>query len=221
LLQVDEMKIIEHMEKITTAWRPEGEWIAKLDLVEQGDRLVVREMDQVSCSQLGQRVAPQTSGALPAVPPLGSQLSAWPQLQVGRCGVECKTVEKAAERIMGEHDTDIAEVLYSVGPRRPDTPQLLLRCAAVPMRLLKFMGMLTRGACADWARLPTSACIPCCCQGKKTRAQFNNWLCYELTGVCKHKPPPLPKVLELSRCVTHCGAWAQSWPPVAAMFRLA
>lgn len=31
-------------------------------------------------------------------------------------------------------------------------------------------------------------------QGKKSRAQFSNWLCYELTSSCKTKPPPLPKV---------------------------
>ena len=30
------------------AWRPEGEWIARLDLVERGDRLAVVEMDSVS-----------------------------------------------------------------------------------------------------------------------------------------------------------------------------
>ncbi|KAL4458892.1 hypothetical protein ABPG75_013757 [Micractinium tetrahymenae] len=105
--KVDEMKIIEKMEKITTAWRPEGEWIAKLDLVEEGDTLAVKEMDQV-----------------------------------GNCGIECKTVERAAEQIVGEHDTDIAETLFT---------------------------------------------------GRKTRAQFNNWLCYELSGVCRAKPPPLPK----------------------------
>lgn len=35
-------------------------------------------------------------------------------------------------------------------------------------------------------------------QGKKTRAQFNNWLCYEETQVCKYKPPPLPKVRQSS-----------------------
>lgn len=26
-----------------------------------------------------------------------------------------------------------------------------------------------------------------------TRAQFSNWLCYELTKACAQKPPPLPK----------------------------
>lgn len=35
-------------------------------------------------------------------------------MQVGECGVECKTAERAAEQIMGEHDTDIAEVLFTV-----------------------------------------------------------------------------------------------------------
>ena len=34
--------------------------------------------------------------------------------QVGNCGSECKTVQLAAERIMGEHDTDIAEILFTV-----------------------------------------------------------------------------------------------------------
>lgn len=40
--------MIECMEKLTTAWRPEGEWISKLDLVEEADRLAVKEMGQVS-----------------------------------------------------------------------------------------------------------------------------------------------------------------------------
>ena len=30
-------------------------------------------------------------------------------------------------------------------------------------------------------------------QGSQSRAQFSNWLCYELTPSCKKKPPPLPK----------------------------
>lgn len=30
-------------------------------------------------------------------------------------------------------------------------------------------------------------------QGKQSRSQFSNWLCYEATSTCKSKPPPLPK----------------------------
>ena len=30
-------------------------------------------------------------------------------------------------------------------------------------------------------------------QGKLSRAQFSNWLCYDLTDACAVKPPPLPK----------------------------
>jgi hypothetical protein len=33
------------------AWKPEGEWIAKLDLVESGDQLLVKEMDVVRREQ--------------------------------------------------------------------------------------------------------------------------------------------------------------------------
>ena len=29
-------------------------------------------------------------------------------------------------------------------------------------------------------------------QAKQTRAQFSNWLCYEASGACAAKPPPLP-----------------------------
>ena len=38
----------------------------------------------------------------------------------------------------------------------------------------------------------------CNTQGKKSRAQFSNWLCYELSGACKHKPPPLPKARQIA-----------------------
>ncbi|KAL4423180.1 hypothetical protein ABPG77_000313 [Micractinium sp. CCAP 211/92] len=102
-----EEAVIERMERIGVAWRPEGEWIAGLDLVEEGDRLAVKEMGVV-----------------------------------GNCLGECKTIQLAAEQIIGEHDTDIAEVLFA---------------------------------------------------RRKTRAQFSNWLCYELSGACRSKPPPLPR----------------------------
>lgn len=55
LLQLAEHQVIECMEKITTAWRPEGEWIAKLDLVEEGSKLVVKEMDVVGSAALALR----------------------------------------------------------------------------------------------------------------------------------------------------------------------
>ena len=34
--------------------------------------------------------------------------------KLGECGEACKTIERAAQDIMGEHDTDIAEALYVV-----------------------------------------------------------------------------------------------------------
>lgn len=42
--RVDEMAVIEAVEKLTTAWRDEGQWITRLDLVESGPRLLVKEV---------------------------------------------------------------------------------------------------------------------------------------------------------------------------------
>lgn len=76
--KITEFDIIELIEKATTSWRDEGNWITKLDLVESGDKLLLKQMDED-----------------------------------GECGVECKTIERAAEAIMGEHDTDLAEALFT------------------------------------------------------------------------------------------------------------
>lgn len=52
------------------------------------------------------------------------------RVQVGVCGTECKTVERAAEQIMGEHDTDVAEALFMVR-RLDEWPNSLeLQCTA-------------------------------------------------------------------------------------------
>lgn len=105
--KVDELAVIEAMEKLAVPWQAEGEWMARLHLEQQGSKLVLKEM-------------PET----------------------GNCDEVCRTVEVAAEAIVGEHDTDMGETLYT---------------------------------------------------GRRNRAQFNNWLCYELTGICSEKPGPVPK----------------------------
>lgn len=73
------MAVIDLMEHITDPTKDQGEWIATVDLVESGDKLLVEE-----------------------------------QSQLGDCGAECKTVQRAAEEIIGDHDTDLAEELWKV-----------------------------------------------------------------------------------------------------------
>lgn len=73
------MAVIELMEHITDPTKDQGEWIAKIDLVESGSKLLVEEQDQL-----------------------------------GDCGVECKTVQRAAEEVVGDRDTDLAEELWKV-----------------------------------------------------------------------------------------------------------
>lgn len=78
-LQVKELDLLEKIEKIANPLKNEGEWISYLDIVEDGDRLVLKEMKQE-----------------------------------GKCGTECKTIQKAAEGILESADTDIAEKLWQV-----------------------------------------------------------------------------------------------------------
>ena len=76
-LQVSELAILELVEKMGNPSKDEGEWIAKIDLVESGKALKLEEQEQL-----------------------------------GKCGAECKTIQKAVEEILEEHDTDIAEKLW-------------------------------------------------------------------------------------------------------------
>ena len=79
VLQVKELDLLEKIEKIANPLKAEGEWISYLDIVESGDKLVLKEMPEE-----------------------------------GRCGTECKTIQKAAESILESADTDIAEKLWQV-----------------------------------------------------------------------------------------------------------
>jgi hypothetical protein len=44
----------------------------------------------------------------------GSALILEEQPTLGVCGAACKTIARAAEEILGEHDTDLGEVLWKV-----------------------------------------------------------------------------------------------------------
>ena len=74
-----ELDILEMIEKTGNPSKDEGEWIAKIDLVESGKALKLEEHEQL-----------------------------------GKCGAECRTVQKAVQEILDEHDTDIAEKLWQV-----------------------------------------------------------------------------------------------------------
>ena len=89
------MDILARVEKLTNPIREEGEWIIHLDLVEEGDKLTIKEQDSP-----------------------------------GKCGTECKTIQKAAVDILEDNDTDMAEILWKVTlflhPLSPSGPTI--RC---------------------------------------------------------------------------------------------
>lgn len=189
--QVTERAVIEMVEKLSKPLKDEGEWIMKIDLVEEGTKLVAKEMDEVgfgrrrggplwegkggvfhfffkgvredagivvggqmlrrgcvwhaACAQVRALLCSQrtnqtsalqaqswklppvaksvakrnTAGRSAAVRPASmlTPLSTLLPMQLGECGVECKTVERAAQDILDEHDTDMGEVLYVVSCR--------------------------------------------------------------------------------------------------------
>lgn len=103
--KLGEMAVIELMEHITDPTKDQGEWIAKIDLVESGGKLLVEEQDQL-----------------------------------GDCGVECKTVQRAAEEIVGDRDTDLAEELWKLKMNRAQFTSWLCRqltksCQGKPPKL--------------------------------------------------------------------------------------
>ena len=79
-LQLEELVILEMAEKMGDPAKDEGEWIAKIDLVEDGKKLKLVEHEEL-----------------------------------GKCREECKTVQRAAQEVLSDHDTDIAEKLWQVG----------------------------------------------------------------------------------------------------------
>ena len=89
-LQLDEFAVIERIEKLTDPSSETGEWLARLDLQEDGAKLKVVDMGQLSnCDSSS----------------------------------ECKTLVRAAEEVLGDHDTDVAEALWKVGWQRWAVPE--------------------------------------------------------------------------------------------------
>eukprot|EP00191_Tetraselmis_sp_GSL018_P015891 CAMPEP_0177595942 /NCGR_PEP_ID=MMETSP0419_2-20121207/10687_1 /TAXON_ID=582737 /ORGANISM="Tetraselmis sp., Strain GSL018" /LENGTH=322 /DNA_ID=CAMNT_0019087559 /DNA_START=147 /DNA_END=1112 /DNA_ORIENTATION=+ len=70
------------------------------------------------------------------------QLQLEDQGAYGKCKVECQTVAKACDNVLGEHDTDVAELLYQESAKRSQLSQLLCHdltdvCNSKPPKLPK------------------------------------------------------------------------------------
>lgn len=105
--KISEYQIIEISENVCNLKKREADWILKIDIVEQGDRLDLVEQDSE-----------------------------------GQCNSECKTIERTCQEVLGYSDTDVAEYMYKEKPQIDS--------------LVKF-------------------------------------LCQDLTGACRTKPPKVPK----------------------------
>ena len=174
---------------------------------------------------------------------------------IGKCGSECKTIQRAAEDIVGDHDTDIAEKLWKVCSQHASVCKVLslqrcllqgvwwgrqpadtgmgkgcpkscencrdLLCQTSPYGVYSCMGAFAnfmpcvaghirslgkyrQNCCWTLMHAPThhSNNLEAAMQGSQSRAQFSNWLCYELTPSCKKKPPPCPRTGGMLSCLT-------------------
>ncbi|GBG70731.1 hypothetical protein CBR_g8029 [Chara braunii] len=88
--KLTEYEIIELAERICQIDRVEGEWITKLDMVQDGDRIKLVEQEEP-----------------------------------GVCNSECRTIQKACEEVVENHDTDVAELLFKGDTRRAAVSKLL------------------------------------------------------------------------------------------------
>ncbi|CAM6127275.1 unnamed protein product [Calypogeia fissa] len=57
----------------------------------------------------------------------GPRLKLVEQEEEGECNSECKTIERACEEVMGDHDTDVAEFLYRGEAQRSALSKLLCK----------------------------------------------------------------------------------------------
>ncbi|XP_047254539.1 uncharacterized protein LOC107843353 isoform X2 [Capsicum annuum] len=90
--KISEYQIIEISENVCNLKKLEADWILKIDIVEQGDRLERGFLFDIANVQLVE------------------------QDSEGQCNSECKTVERACQDVMDYSDTDVAEYLYKTKP---------------------------------------------------------------------------------------------------------
>jgi hypothetical protein len=102
-----EDQVIEFVEKSTTAWRPEGAWITRLHVAANEPRGVWAWYFTRLLRLL--RLSPSPSPS-PSSPP--ASLVLVDMGRPGQCTLACRTIEYAAQKVMGEHDADVGEALY-------------------------------------------------------------------------------------------------------------
>ncbi|KAE9464530.1 hypothetical protein C3L33_03579, partial [Rhododendron williamsianum] len=113
--KISEYEIIEISENVCNLKKQEADWVLKIDIVEQGDKLEVR---------------PSWKPPLPHLSLVESR-DVYDTLELveheseGQCNSKCKTIERACQEVMGYSDTDVAEYLYNKKPQIEPLTDLL------------------------------------------------------------------------------------------------
>ncbi len=185
-----EDQVIEFVEKSTTAWRPEGAWITRLHVAANEPRGVWAWYFTRLLRLL--RLSPSPS---PSSPP--ASLVLVDMRRPGQCTLACRTIEYAAQKVMGEHDADVGEALY-VG-----------RYGSVAAFRAWFCGALTgscdagatEGAAEGGSRVRRQRCTGCLWRGRTgTRTWSGSWGRWRIRG-----------------CAARCTRGRRPWKNIWAM----
>lgn len=110
--QSTEDEVIDFVEKSTTAWRPEGAWITHLHVTANEPRGVWGSYGTRLLRMLGLSPSPSSSPSPSHSPSHSPSLVLVDMGRPGQCTLACRTIEYAAQKVMGEHDADVGEALY-------------------------------------------------------------------------------------------------------------
>lgn len=196
---MDELRLLDHVEQVAVAWRPEGEWLTKLDIQKKGDALVLVEMDKVGgrgCRRGGGGVGARprwflAGSVLVAAAPTHAHAPLLRHAVTDRSG----SATRRARRWRLPPTTSWA--CTTPTPRRPSTRWVGWRGPR-----LQPPGMATLPASAA-ARACTPArrgTPPPPAQGGLTRQSFTDLLCKRWSQACAAAAPRPPK------------AWAPAGP---------
>ena len=175
-MQLKEFDVIEMVEKVTNPNKDEGEWIMAIDLLESGDKLLVKEMEQpgtcrTECKTV-QRAAEEVVES-----------------------ADTDMAEKLWQVCMFPPGHHFSRLSCSTSALLHHVVQMRAHAVAVHVDhawRCCLMGM--QQGLFSWVPLHVgSQCLLVALQGKMSRAQFSNWLCTEATPSCKRRPPKLPK----------------------------
>lgn len=180
--QLEEGDVIEKLEQLCDARRPEGEWLRTVDMVEDGDAIALKDMGKVRGGSSPASLLFDGSCSLICCLPFAvSQLRTHKRTQCPS-GAAQPPPQSAAhnETNTRKHKTSLPPRNEQVGKHTVETSTIARACAEVSDAL-------------DLSDLSEALYLG------KPRSALAQLACYDMSGACRAKPPPVPEVMRVAR----------------------